>query len=150
MTFFGDESPVYQGTNGIFFVHHADRRPTGDAFVLFETAEHGKQALTKDRQTIGKRYVELFQTTRNEVVQVFTRYSLPNNGLPRAARLPDHVIQNKNYLQANIQNIIRLRGLPYAASVQDILDFLNDFSKYVNTAGVHMVYNLQVIISPLS
>lgn len=142
---------MYRGQCGIFFVHHPDGRPTGDAFVLFETAEHGKQALTKHRQTIGKRYVELFQTTSTEVIQVFTKLTFPNGGVPlptiRALRPtltdPTNAMQSNLYLSNN-KDIIRLRGLPYTASVQDILDFLNEFSKYVVHAGVHMVYNMQV------
>lgn len=150
MTFFGDDFPVFRGENGIFFVYHPDGRPTGDAFVLFESVEHGKQALTKHRQTIGKRYVELFQTSRNEVVQIFSRFTtFPASGVPAAYPIPrplrptEAVMQHKGYLSNN-KDIIRLRGLPYTASVQDILDFLNEFSKYVVPAGVHMVYNLQV------
>ena len=156
MTFFGDDFPVFRGENGIFFVYHPDGRPTGDAFVLFEKVEHGKQALTKHRQSIGKRYVELFQTSRNEVVQIFSRFSaFVASGVPPAAfpvprplrpAITEAVMQNKGYLSNN-KDIIRLRGLPYAASVQDILDFLNEFGKYVVPAGVHMVYNLQVSLS---
>ena len=152
MTFFGDDFPVFRGENGIFFVYHPDGRPTGDAFVLFEKVEHGKQALTKHRQSIGKRYVELFQTSRNEVIQILSRYTaFATSGVPTAYPVPrplrptitEAVMQNKGYL-SNSKDIIRLRGLPYAASVQDILDFLNEFGKYVVPAGVHMVYNLQV------
>lgn len=133
------------------FVYHPDGRPTGDAFVLFENAELSKLALSKHRQTIGKRYVELFQMNKHEVIQVFTRHTLPNNvfsfpairGVRPGGVEPLNSVQNKAYM-SNVRNIVRLRGLPYSASVQDILDFLDDFAKYVSPAGVHMVYNYQV------
>ena len=151
VSFFGDESPVYHGEKGILFVYHQDGRPTGDAFVLFQTSEHSKVALTKHRQTIGKRYVELFQLSRQEIINVFTRHSLPANLLSFTTRrgsrssTADSVnfLKNNTYL-SNVRNIVRLRGLPYSASVQDILDFLEEFAKCVVPAGVHMVYNLQV------
>ena len=151
VTFFGEESPVFREEKGILFIYHPDGRPTGDAFVLFENAERGKLALAKHRQTIGKRYVELFQMNRHEVVQVFSRHTLPNSafsfaairGMRPAGLEPLNLMQNNAYA-SNVRNIIRLRGLPYSASVQDILDFLGDFAKFVSLGGVHMVYNYQV------
>ena len=151
MAFFGTEAPVFHEEQGILFVYHPDGRPTGDAFVLFENAEHGKLALAKHRQTIGKRYVELFQTNRQEITQAFARHTLPSNllsftairGMRPAGLEPLNLMQNNTYL-SNVRNIIRLRGLPYSVSVQDILDFLDEFAKYVSHAGVHMVYNYQV------
>lgn len=52
-------------------VSHPDGSPTGDAFVLFETEAEGQVALKKHRENIGKRYVELFRSTRAELQQVF-------------------------------------------------------------------------------
>eukprot|EP00069_Balaena_mysticetus_P017408 bmy_10576T0 len=43
----------------------------------------------------------------------------------------------------NIRDCIRLRGLPYAATIEDILDFLGEFSTDIRTHGVHMVLNHQ-------
>lgn len=44
----------------------------------------------------------------------------------------------------NVRDCIRLRGLPYAATIEDILDFLGEFSTDIRTHGVHMVLNHQV------
>jgi hypothetical protein len=88
---------------------------------------------------------------RHEVIQVFTRHTLPSSavsftafrGMRPAGPEPLNLMQTNAYL-SSVRNIIRLRGLPYSASVQDILDFLDEFAKYVSQAGVHMVYNYQV------
>ena len=72
----GDNSvEVLDGEEGILFVHQADGRATGDAFVLFSTEEEANKALTKHRECIGSRYIELFKSTTAEVQQVliFTR-----------------------------------------------------------------------------
>ncbi|KAH7851233.1 hypothetical protein Vadar_008898 [Vaccinium darrowii] len=49
---------------------HIGRRPdgktTGDAYVEFASAEEAKEAMGKDRMTIGSRYVELFPSTPDE------------------------------------------------------------------------------------
>jgi len=61
---------VLDGEEGILFVHQADGRATGDAFVLFASDEGANKALTKHRQCIGNRYIELFKSTTAEVQQV--------------------------------------------------------------------------------
>ena len=58
-------------------VSHPDGSPTGDAFVLFETEAEGQVALKKHRENIGKRYVELFRSTRAELQQVPLLVLLP-------------------------------------------------------------------------
>ena len=59
-----------EGEEGILFVHQPDGRSTGDAFVLFATEEEAIKALSKHRQCIGTRYIELFKSTASEVQQV--------------------------------------------------------------------------------
>lgn len=49
----------------------------------------------------------------------------------------------------NVRDCIRLRGLPYAATIEDILDFLGEFSTDIRTHGVHMVLNHQVRVAYL-
>ena len=79
VNFFGQSPKVYQGEEGVMLVSHPDGSPTGDAFVLFETEAEGQVALKKHRENIGKRYVELFRSTRAELQQVcfFNRYQIP-------------------------------------------------------------------------
>lgn len=66
---------VLDGEEGILFVHQADGRATGDAFVLFASDDAANKALSKHRQCIGNRYIELFKSTTAEVQQVlYTRH----------------------------------------------------------------------------
>ena len=60
------------GEDGVLFVKKNDGRPTGDAFVLFETEEMAGKALQKHRELIGCRYIELFRSSTAEVQQVST------------------------------------------------------------------------------
>lgn len=61
--------------------------------------------------------------------------------LPAPPLLPQHVIT------CGIRkDCIRLRGLPYEAQVEHILEFLGDYAKNIVYQGVHMVYNAQVFI----
>ena len=77
LSFFKQGSPsvsVLDGEDGILFVHQADGRATGDAFVLFASDDDVSKALSKHKQCIGTRYIELFKSTTAEVLQVCQFY----------------------------------------------------------------------------
>lgn len=57
-------------SEGILFVKKPDGRSTGDAFVLFSEESDAPKALSKHRESIGQRYIELFRSTIAEVQQV--------------------------------------------------------------------------------
>lgn len=61
---------VLDGTEGVLFVRKPDGRATGDAFVLFASETDAPKALSKHRECIGSRYIELFRSTTAEVQQV--------------------------------------------------------------------------------
>lgn len=61
--------------------------------------------------------------------------------LPQLPLLPQHIITS-----GTRKDCIRLRGLPYEAQVEHILDFLGDFAKNIVFQGVHMVFNAQVSV----
>lgn len=52
-------------------------------------------------------------------------------------------LMSQPLLQASRKDCIRLRGLPYEAQVEHILDFLGDLAKNIVFQGVHMIYNAQ-------
>nr|XP_023014348.1 RNA-binding protein fusilli-like isoform X1 [Leptinotarsa decemlineata] len=138
---------VLDGTEGVLFVRKPDGRATGDAFVLFANESDSPKALSKHRECIGSRYIELFRSTTAEVQQVLNRCLDPKTyeqqapliaQLPQVPLLPQHIITS-----GTRKDCIRLRGLPYEAQVEHILDFLGDFAKNIVFQGVHMVYNAQ-------
>ncbi|KAF1526086.1 Epithelial splicing regulatory protein 1, partial [Eudyptula albosignata] len=142
LTFFGQHCPVTGGKEGVLFVTYPDSRPTGDAFVLFACEEYAQNALKKHKDLLGKRYIELFRSTAAEVQQVLNRYSsTPLIPLPTPPILP--VLPQQFVPPTNVRDCIRLRGLPYAATIEDILEFLGEFSTDIRTHGVHMVLNHQ-------
>lgn len=141
---------VLDGSDGILFVKKPDGRATGDAFVLFEQESDASKALSKHRESIGQRYIELFRSTTAEVQQVLNRSMDPKTYEPpqppliaqlpqmQVQLLPQHVITS-----GTEKNCIRLRGLPYEAKVEHILHFLDDFANNIVYQGVHLVYNAQ-------
>ncbi|XP_069687458.1 RNA-binding protein fusilli isoform X7 [Periplaneta americana] len=138
---------VMDGEEGVLFVKKPDGRATGDAFVLFSQEEDAGKALSKHRELIGSRYIELFRSTTAEVQQVLNRSMDPKTyeqqmpliaQVPQMPLLPQHIITS-----GTRKDCIRLRGLPYEAQVEHILDFLGEHAKNIVFQGVHMVYNAQ-------
>ena len=67
----------------------------------------------------------------------------PNNNSTNGSTttpIPQHMIT-----AGTRKDCVRLRGLPYEAQVEHILEFLGDYAKNIVYQGVHMVYNAQVI-----
>ncbi|XP_061531256.1 epithelial splicing regulatory protein 1 isoform X2 [Phycodurus eques] len=139
-----DACPVSGGRDGILFVRYPDGRPTGDAFVLFACDEHAQCALRKHKEILGRRYIELFKSTAAEVQQVLNRYSsaplIPVAPAPLLSVLPAVSLLPPPIL---VRDCLRLRGLPYSASIEDILNFLGEFTHNIRPHGVHMVLNQQ-------
>ncbi|KAL6109197.1 esrp1 [Pungitius sinensis] len=150
LTFFSPEEglketcPVSGGKDGILFVRYPDGRPTGDAFVLFACEEHAQCALRKHKEILGRRYIELFKSTAAEVQQVLNRYSsaplISVAPAPLVSMLPSVSLLPP---PGRMRDCLRLRGLPYTASIEDILTFLGEFTQDIRPHGVHMVLNQQ-------
>nr|CAH7753834.1 unnamed protein product [Callosobruchus chinensis] len=139
---------VMDGVDGVLFVRKPDGRATGDAFVLFAEESDSPKALTKHRECIGARYIELFRSTTAEVQQVLNRSmdSKPYDPVPLLAQLPLPVtpfLPQRIITSGTSKDCIRLRGLPYEAQVEHILEFLGEHAKNIVFRGVHMVYNAQ-------
>ncbi|XP_045901025.1 epithelial splicing regulatory protein 1 isoform X2 [Micropterus dolomieu] len=141
---FKETCPVSGGKDGILFVRYPDGRPTGDAFVLFACEEHAQSALRKHKEILGRRYIELFKSTAAEVQQVLNRYSsaplIPVAPAPLVSMLPSVSLLPP---PGGMRDCLRLRGLPYTASIEDILTFLGEFTHDIRPHGVHMVLNQQ-------
>ncbi|XP_078213631.1 epithelial splicing regulatory protein 2 isoform X6 [Callithrix jacchus] len=138
--FLGPECPVTGGAEGLLFVRHPDGRPTGDAFALFACEELAQAALRRHKGMLGKRYIELFRSTAAEVQQVLNRYA---SG-PLLPTLTAPLLPIPFALAAGTgRDCVRLRGLPYTATIEDILSFLGEAAADIQPHGVHMVLNQQ-------
>jgi len=168
---------VSHGASGVLLVKFFDGKFTGDAFVLFKDDATAQKALTKHKQTIGARYVEIFKSTAAEVQQVITRYSTNENissqqpiltmtssakpqQLFHFVNYPTNALQSgsipigsvpglipaANQIITNpgaIRNYIRMRGMPYTATVVDIRNFLGHLASEMDHSSVKFVVNSQ-------
>ena len=123
-------------------------------FSLLQVAD---SALTKDRATIGTRYVEVFRATPEQMQQALLRVAKSNNLAPM------HMAQNMHGMQPygygpfampphmmgpgmgqvmpgpGADAVLKMRGLPYKVTRNDILDFFQGLSVPLN--GVHLMFN---------
>ena len=62
-------------------------RPSGEAYVEFQTVDDAKAALGRNRQELGTRYVEVYQATRSEMMLTLSRcsHSVRANSVQHAA-----------------------------------------------------------------
>ena len=60
--------------NGVHLMFNEREQPTGEAYVEFSSPDDRERAMTKDRQHIGGRYVELFRVGRGEMLAALEQF----------------------------------------------------------------------------
>ncbi|MBA0767634.1 hypothetical protein Gotri_016497 [Gossypium trilobum] len=99
----------------VLFVHK-NSKFTGEAFCVLGYPLQVDFALQKNRQNMGRRYVEVFRSKRQEYYKAIA-----------------------NEESAEHTGILRLRGLPFSAGKDDIMEFFKDF--VLSEDAVHIVLN---------
>ena len=95
-----------------------DGRKTGQAALLFENADEAANAMNeKQGQNVGSRWVELYQMP-------YSQYSSFQDD-----QLQQKTVSIKSFLtEENVTRCVKLRGIPYQATQQDIKDFFVEFN----------------------
>ncbi|XP_068646664.1 uncharacterized protein [Aristolochia californica] len=102
-------------------------RFSGEGFVVFASAMQAEFALQRDRQNMGRRYVEVFRCKKQDyynaiAAEVNEGYDNQYNSPP-----PTHSKKSFDKDQLEYTEILKLRGLPFSVSKADIVDFFNEF-----------------------
>ena len=95
---------------GIHLMNGANGRPSGLAYVELSSEEDQTDAVGRDKQSIGGRYIDVFSCTQNEL-QARLAGGLERGMMGGAAN------------SAADQLFVKLRGLPYSATDQQIAQF---------------------------
>lgn len=111
--------------NGITIVTDHQGRNSGQAFVEFTSQEAFEEALRKDRELIGNRYIEVFPSRKNEIVTGWR--SRTNSSLPqRTSSVKQNPARTGSHLRSAPQShYVHMRGLPFSASGEDIIKFFS-------------------------
>lgn len=112
------------------FLVNKDGRFSGEAFVVFAGHMQADLALQRDRQNIGRRYVEVFRCKKQDYYNAIASEvtegaygSVEYRGSPpptRRKRSPDK--DKMEYTE-----ILKMRGLPYSVTKSEIRNFFEDF-----------------------
>ncbi|XP_017777377.1 PREDICTED: heterogeneous nuclear ribonucleoprotein H-like [Nicrophorus vespilloides] len=102
--FFSDCN-IKGGKHGVHMTTSKEGRPNGEAFIEMEDAEDVLQACQKDREHMGNRYIEVFNVNRAEMDWVIKRSGAQ--------------------FGANEDGVVRLRGLPFGCSKEEIAQFFS-------------------------
>ncbi|KAK3032978.1 hypothetical protein RJ639_035806 [Escallonia herrerae] len=117
--------------DSIHFTVNSEGRPTGEAFVEFASAEDSKAAMVKDRMTLGSRYVELFASSLEEWEEAAARGRSDVPHVPKSS--------NDGNDSTEPTTVLRMRGLPFSAGKDDIMDFFKDF--ILSEESIHLTIN---------
>ncbi|XP_011090022.1 RNA-binding protein sym-2 isoform X2 [Sesamum indicum] len=112
----------------VHLIANSEGRPAGEAFVEFATPEDSRDAMSKDRMTLGYRYIELFPASREELEEAASR-----------GRLMPKSFEGKDATEPT--TVLRMRGLPFSAGKDDIIDFFKNFT--LSEESIHITYNFE-------
>jgi heterogeneous nuclear ribonucleoprotein F/H len=105
------------------FLTNDQGRATGECFVVLETKEDIEIAKNFDKKTMGTRYIEVFESN-SEAMSETTKNTNTNDSSNQ---------QNNDDWQ---EPVVRLRGLPYNSSKDDVIKFFDGLDIAQN--GVHI------------
>nr|XP_046207490.1 G-rich sequence factor 1 [Oncorhynchus gorbuscha] len=115
--------------DGVTLVTDHRGRNSGEAYVQFLSQEHADEALTRDREVIGNRYIEVFPSRRSEIGGRKRTESVEEGRNSRqsqphrpAAQPPRHGTHPVSSLP---QHFVHMRGLPFQATGDDIVQFFS-------------------------
>lgn len=101
---FFSECQICDGVNGIHMTLNSQGKPSGQAFIELEQEVDVLKALEKHRQYMGSRYVEVYEVTNREAEAILTQ----------------------SEQQPPQDCVVKLRGLPYSCTEEDITQFFSD------------------------
>ncbi|KAB5528574.1 hypothetical protein PHYPO_G00141790 [Pangasianodon hypophthalmus] len=116
-----DITEFFSGLNivkdGVTLVMDRWGRSSGDAFVQFGTQEMADEALKRDREVIGSRYIEVYPSKKSDIQTQYgrgrgdTTVTASRTQKTSSVSLPTHYIH--------------MRGLPYQATAGDVINFFH-------------------------
>lgn len=116
---------IVDGKAGVYLTEIRPGRPSGECFVEVESQEDVDLALKKDKENLGKRYIEVFATDRQDMEWALNAMRQNENGFDNVPFVSDDM------------GIVKLRGLPYGCSKEEIVQFFDGIP--VAPDGVHLL-----------
>lgn len=122
----------------VLFVHKYGKF-TGEAFCVFGYPLQVDFALQRNRQNMGRRYVEVFRSKRQEYYKAIAGEVFDARGGSPRRNIPRSKSYDEGKDSAEHTGILRLRGLPFSAGKDDIIDFFKDI--VLSEDSIHFTMN---------
>ncbi|XP_072261472.1 G-rich sequence factor 1 [Pyxicephalus adspersus] len=123
LTFFS-ECNICNGVDGVHFIFNRDGKPRGDAIIELESVDDLTKALEQHKKYMGQRYVEVFEMSHKDAELLLQRLQTSTSPTRMTS-----VSQTSQALPASPSDAtVRLRGLPYSCTEQDIINFFSGLS----------------------
>eukprot|EP00249_Psilotum_nudum_P004004 c17524_g1_i3 orf=343-1122(+) len=135
------ESDVHEFFAGLDVVDvllvHKQGRFSGEAYCVFGAPMQVDFALQKNRQNMGRRYIEVFRSKKQEYYHAVAAEVAEGKSLDRepAPSFPATKSPEKEHLEHT--GVLKLRGLPFSASKRDIIEFFKESD--LTHENVHIV-----------
>ncbi|XP_072243450.1 G-rich sequence factor 1 [Leuresthes tenuis] len=117
--------------NGITIVRDFRGRNSGEAFVQFTSQEAADEALKKDRELIGHRYIEVFPSSSDKIHSSWRRRKGSSDFSQTSSQSTNRANHESAAAPVSVQSsnvpmhFIHMRGLPFQVSGEDIVKFFS-------------------------
>ncbi|VVC99935.1 unnamed protein product [Leptidea sinapis] len=116
---------VLNEKEGVHLTEIRPGRPSGECFVEVESQEDVDEALKKDKENMGSRYIEVFSTDRQDMEWALNAMRQSENGEDTLPNVGDDM------------GVVKLRGLPFGCSKDEVVHFFEGIT--VAPDGVHLL-----------
>ncbi|XP_054166373.1 heterogeneous nuclear ribonucleoprotein F-like [Oppia nitens] len=99
---------IKNGLNGVLMTLSREGRPSGEAYVEFATEQDYNLALDRNHKHLGQRYIEVFASKKSE--------------MERVGRIHGNDLNDNQHHE---DSFVRLRGLPFSANKDDVIEFFS-------------------------
>jgi RNA recognition motif-containing protein len=112
----------------IAFLYDNEGKFTGEAYIRVASSIDKQEALCYNLNRVEGRFVEIFETTENE----FNRAKISQFPEKRGADedLPSESFFDLNKIVTEGAGVVRIRGLPYSCTEEDIKKFFKGLTIY--------------------
>ncbi|KAF3796163.1 Heterogeneous nuclear ribonucleoprotein F [Nymphaea thermarum] len=110
-------------------------RFSGEAFVVFSGAMQTEFALQRDRQNMGRRYIEVFRCSKQDYYNAIAD-EVNSDGVNDYRSPPRYSRRSIDKEHMEHTEILKLRGLPYSVTKSEIIDFFKEFE--LTEANIHI------------
>eukprot|EP01025_Chloroclados_australasicus_P008929 TRINITY_DN1331_c0_g1_i10.p1 TRINITY_DN1331_c0_g1~~TRINITY_DN1331_c0_g1_i10.p1 ORF type:complete len:672 (-),score=115.69 TRINITY_DN1331_c0_g1_i10:5362-7377(-) len=124
--------------DGVYMKKHADGRPNGEAFVVFESHISADSARGLDKKQFnevkyGDRFVRVYPMLAADLPEL-------QRAMVHKVNNPDWSSGNSTSSQHQHDSVVRVKSLPFDANQADLLDFFRNYHMKPN--GVQLVVRL--------